>query len=179
MLQIIVPAQKDLWDERRAMFISTEETVLQMEHSLVSLQKWESKWNKPFITKSDKTTEEIIDYIRCMTLTKDIDPYIFYSLTEENIKKITEYINAPMTATTFNGRPKHSKQNNSQVTAEIIYYNMVALSIPYECREWHLNQLTTLIKVCDEKNQTPKKMSKADTLKNNAAINAARRKPNI
>ena len=174
MLRITIPAVEQ-WDEAKQEFIYTKEQTLSLEHSLVSLSKWESKWCKPFLTKQEKTFEETLDYIKCMTLTQNVDPEVYNYLTNENIKEINEYIGAPMTATYFSDE-KTSKTSREQVTAELIYYWMIALNIPFECQKWHLNRLLTLIKVCNIKNQSPKKRSKKDIMSRNAALNAARRK---
>jgi len=174
MLRITIPAVEQ-WDEAKQEFIYTKEQTLSLEHSLVSLSKWESKWCKPFLTKQEKTFEETLDYIKCMTLTQNVDPEVYNYLTNGNIKEINEYIEAPMTATYFSDE-KTSKTSREQVTAELIYYWMIALNIPFECQKWHLNRLLTLIKVCNIKNQPPKKRSKKDIMSRNAALNAARRK---
>lgn len=174
MLRITIPAVEQ-WDEAKQEFIYTKEQTLSLEHSLVSLSKWESKWCKPFLTKQEKTFEETLDYIKCMTLTQNVDPEVYNYLTNENIKEINEYIGAPMTATYFSDE-KTSKTSREQVTAELIYYWMIAFNIPFECQKWHLNRLLTLIKVCNIKNQPPKKRSKKDIMSRNAALNAARRK---
>ena len=173
MLQITVPASES-WDESKQEFINTKEQTLQLEHSLVSLSKWESKWCKSFFSKREKTTEETIDYIKFMTLTQNVKPEVYSNLTNENVRQINEYIEAPMTATYFSKEEK-GKVNNETVTAELIYYWMIALNIPFECQKWHLNRLLTLIRVCNVKNQPPKKMSKSSILSRNAALNAARR----
>lgn len=174
MLQITIPAA-EMYDEIKNEFISTKEQILQLEHSLVSLQKWESKWCKPFLTKQDKTPEELLDYVKCMTITQNVDPIVYHFLTNDNLKQINSYIEAPMTATTFS-EDKNAKKSREIITAELIYYWIIALNIPFECRKWHLNQLLTLVKVCNIKNQPPKKTSKKDLLSRNAALNAARRK---
>ena len=174
MLQITIPAV-ELWDERKQEFVITKEQTLQLEHSLVSISKWESKWCKPFLTKQEKTFEETLDYIKCMTITQNVDPEVYNYLTNENIKEINEYIEAPMTATYFSDE-KTNKTSREQVTAELIYYWMIALNIPFECQNWHLNRLLTLIKVCSIKNQPPKKISRKEIMSRNAALNAARRK---
>lgn len=174
MLEITIPAV-ELWDETNQQFITTITQTLQLEHSLVSLSKWEAKWNKPFLTEKKKTIDETIDYIRCMTLTRNVNPIVYNGLTQENIDQITKYINAPMTATTFS-YIENRRTDREQITAELIYYWMIALNIPFECQKWHLNRLLTLIKVCNIKNQPPKKMSTRAVMSRNSSLNAARRK---
>lgn len=172
MLNIIIP-ELELFDERTSEFIYYGEENLQMEHSLVSISKWESKWNKPFLSSSDKSVEEIIDYVRCMTVSREVDPEVFERLTEQNIKEINDYINAPMTATTFNDA--NQKGSREIVTSEVIYYWMITLNIPFECQHWHLNRLLTLVKVCNVKNSPPKKMSRQEILERNKQLNAQRK----
>lgn len=174
MLEIETPTV-ELWDESINEFVDLKSRKLQLEHSLVSLSKWESKWCKPFLTNDERTEEEMIDYIKCMTITQNVDPQIYKYLSEENYKAIKEYINAPMTATTFN-EDKNGKKGREIITSEIIYYWMIAMNIPSEYQKWHLNRLLTLVKVCSIKNDKPKKQSKKDIASRNAALNAARRK---
>ena len=174
MLRITIPAVEQ-WDERKQEFVTTKEQTLQLEHSLVSLSKWESKWCKPFLSKQEKTFEETLDYIKCMTITQNVDPEVYNYLTNKNIEEINKYIEAPMTATYFLD-DKTANPSREQITAELIYYWMIALNIPFECQKWHLNRLLTLIKVCNIKNQPPKKRSKKEIMSRNAALNAARRK---
>lgn len=173
MLTITVPAMEE-YDDAREEFIETQEQTLSLEHSLVSISKWESKWHKPFLSKEDKTAEETIDYIRCMTLTKNVDPNVYYAMTPDIIKQINDYIGDPMTATWFSDKQKGPKSREI-ITSELIYYWMVALQIPFECQKWHLNRLMTLIQVCSIKNQPKKKMSKKDAMNQQRALNAARR----
>lgn len=173
MLWLTIPASEQ-WDAKRREFIYTKEQTLQLEHSLVSLSKWESKWCKPFLSKNDKTSEETLDYIKCMTLTQNVHPDVYNSITNAQIDRIKDYISAPMTATTFSEDP-NGKRNSEIVTAELIYYWMIALNIPFECQKWHLNRLLTLIRVCNIKNTPPKKRSKRDIMSRNHALNAARR----
>jgi hypothetical protein len=175
MLRLTIPISPEGWDEKREEFVSAKTQTLQLEHSLVSLSKWESKWCKPFLGKDEKTAEETLDYIKCMTLTQNVNPEVYEHLTQDNIREINEYIAAPMTATTF-VEDKSSKKNGEVITAEIIYHWMIALQIPFECQKWHLNRLLTQIRVCNIKNSPPKKMSKRDIMSRNAALNAARRK---
>lgn len=179
MLQITIPATDDIemWDERTETFVmkpGVKAQTLQLEHSLVSLSKWESKWCKAFLSKKEKTVEETIDYIKCMTLTQNVNPEVYNNLTQENIAQINKYIESPMTATYFS-EDKNAKGSREVVTAELIYYWMIALQIPFECQKWHLNRLLTLVKVCNVKNSPPKKMSKRDIASRNAKLNAARR----
>lgn len=163
------------WDEEKQEFVDAEYKILQLEHSLVSLQKWESKWHKPFLTNDEKTTEETIDYIKCMTITQNVKPEVYAHLSSENIRDIQNYISNPMTATTFSNAGKQ-KKSKEIVTAELIYYWMIALNIPQEYKKWHLNSLLTLIRVCEIKNEPPKKTSRQELTNQYAAMNAARRK---
>lgn len=176
MLQITVPSA-ELFDGREE-FIYIKEQKLCLEHSLISVSKWESKWCKPWyqtFSKNGATNEETRDYVRCMTLTQNVDPKVYDVLTNENIKKVSDYIQAPMTATWFSEDEK-GKPNREVITNELIYYWMIALQIPFECQKWHFNRLLTLIRVCNVKNKAPKKMSKREIMSRNAALNAARRK---
>ena len=178
MLQITIPAiVSEQYDEQKEEFIYTVEAKEQsicLEHSLVSLSKWESKWCKPFLSKNNKTDEELLDYIKCMTITQNVDPTVYIRLTDQNLKEIKQYIEAPQTATYFS-EDKNSKNSREVVTAELIYYWMIALNIPVEFQKWHLNRLLALIKVCNIKNAPPKKRSKREIMSRNAALNAARR----
>lgn len=174
MLTIVIPAM-EMFDESKQEFINTKEQTLCLEHSLVSLSKWESKWCKPFLTKQEKTYEETIDYIKYMTLTPHVDPEVYNLLTNTNIAEIDAYIKAPMTATTF-FKDRSSGTGREIITSEIIYYWMISLNIPFECQKWHLNRLLTLIKVCNAKNTPPKKMNRREILNRNHAINEARKK---
>lgn len=174
MLQIVVPAT-ELWDEKQQEFIQTKEQVLQLEHSLVSISKWEAKWRKAFLSKGEKTYEETVDYIRCMTVTPRVDPEVYNRLTVANINEVNQYIEAPMTAT-YISEDKTGKRSHEIVTSELIYYWMILHGIPFECQKWHLNRLLMLIRVCERKNTPPKKRSQEEILREYAAVNAARRK---
>lgn len=174
MLQITIPAVEQ-WDEVNQEFVNLKEQTLQLEHSLVSISKWESKWNKAFLSSKEKSVEETIDYVRCMTLTKNVKPEIYNFLTADNLSEINRYIDAPMTATYF--MEDESKSGGREIiTSELIYYWMIALNIPFECQKWHLNRLLTLVKVCNIKNAPPKRKSKQDIMRRNAKLNAERRK---
>ena len=172
MLKLTIP-EVELYDEVNDLFINSKEQILHLEHSLVSLSKWESKWNKPFLSKETKTTAETIDYIRCMTITQNVDDSVYDRITDDNISEVQKYIESPMTATTITNM---DKANREIITAEIIYYWMVTLTIPFDpCQKWHLDKLMTLINVCSIKNAPPKKMSRSDIASRNAALNRSRR----
>jgi len=173
MLRIVIPSD-ELYDEIKEEFIVSKEQVLQLEHSLISLSKWESKWHKPFLSKEIKSFEESIDYIRCMTLTQNVDSTVYNFISNDIMSQVTKYIESPMTATTFS--KSNNVRNREIITAEIIYYWMLAFNIPFECQKWHLDRLLTLINVCNIKNQPPKKMSKRELMSRNTATNEARRK---
>lgn len=174
MLPITISAG-ELFDEATLEFISIDRDVnLQLEHSLVSLSRWESKWKKPFLNDKEKSYEETIDYVRCMTLNKNIDPNIYRLLSSKNLEEIKAYINDPMTATTITNRDGGGKREI--LTSEVIYYDMIALNIPIECEKWHLNRLLMLIQVSNIKSQPGKKMSNNEILRSNKALNDARKK---
>jgi isocitrate dehydrogenase kinase/phosphatase len=173
MLKITVSIT-ELYDEINNRFIPSKEQTLCLEHSLVSLSKWESKWHKPFLSSGDKTIEETIDYIKCMTITQNVDDDIYNSVSNETIKQVCDYIDEGMTATTFSNESRTI--NRQVITAEIIYYWMIMMNIPFECQKWHLNRLLTLINVCNIKNNPPKKMSKKEIASRNSALNAARKR---
>ena len=172
MLTIIVPGS-ELWDEKQEAYIYTKETKLNLEHSLLSMSRWEARWKKSFLSSEDKTTEEVIDYIRCMTLNKNLDPNVYASLTAQNINDIIAYINDEQSATTVNlGGNGPSRRI---VTTEVVYYWMIAFNIPHEFERWHFSRLLKLIEVCSAYSTPQKKMSKRDVMARNASLNAARR----
>lgn len=174
MLVIKLPAV-EMFDEVEGVFIDYEEATVRLEHSLVSLSKWESSWEKPFLASDNKSELEMMDYIKAMCL--DDPPVDFISrLSQENINEISDYINAKKTATWFSNGPNNRSSSSGEViTSELIYYWMVTLNIPFECQHWHLNRLLTLIRVCTVKNQPSKKMSTQDIHSRNRELNAQRR----
>lgn len=174
MLTIVVPAH-EWFDSSTNSFVYTKEQKLQLEHSLVSISKWESKWHKAFLGKDAKTNEEMLDYVRCMTITQNVNPDVYSVLTPQNMADINHYIEDDMTATWFS-EDKNQKHSREIITNEIIYYWMIALQIPMKCEKWHLNRLLTLIRVCNIKNTPPKKMGKRSVMNRNRALNAQRRK---
>lgn len=176
MLKITIPPL-EIWDPIKEEFIILKkEQVLSLEHSLVSISKWESRWCKPFLSSTDRTYEETIDYIKCMTLTQNVDSEVYDRLDQKSIQRINMYIQAPMTATKIYEEEHKGAPNREQLTSELIYYAMIANEIPFECQKWHLNRLLTLIRVCSIKNRPSKKMNQNDLRKRNAALNASRRK---
>lgn len=172
MLSINIP-ELEQWDEGKQEFVRTKRVVLQLEHSLISISKWESKWQKVFLSKEEKTVEETIDYVRCMTIGFS-DPEVYNFLTPENFRQINRYIESSMSATFFTNEPG-GHPSREPITSELIYYWMITLNIPFECEKWHLNRLLTLIRICNIKNRSPKKRSKREIMNRNSALNAARR----
>lgn len=177
MLKLIIPSAEH-YDEVLNEFIVTRETIIHLEHSLVSLSKWESRWCKPFLTKEEKTIPETIDYIKCMTITQNVNPEIYETINiptnSHLLDMVKGYIESKQTATILSKDPKGG--NKEIITAEVIYHWMISFNIPFECQKWHLNRLLTLIQVCNIKNSPPKKIGKRDLAQRNASLNAARRK---
>lgn len=173
MLEITVSTAES-YDEAKGEFVSTGEVVLELEHSLVSLSKWESKHEKPFLAQQSLDPEELLSYIHCMTLTPNVAPEVFHKLSEENVEAINAYISAKHTATWF-AEEKNAPKPRETITAELIYYWMTAFNIPFECQHWHLNRLITLIRICGIKQEKPKKMSRAEVAQRNRELNAQRK----
>lgn len=176
MLQITIPSV-ELYDEKNNEFRNTREQVLVLEHSLVSLSKWESKWKKPFLSTKDKTREESIDYIKCMTITQNVDPDIYLCINASVMDQISKYISDPMTATTFR-EDDERRISREIITSEIIYHWMIMFDVPFECQKWHLNRLLTLIHVCNNKHPANKPKNKRrsnELLRSNYALNEARK----
>jgi hypothetical protein len=165
----------EVFDEESQEFTTKDDVTLELEHSLVSLSKWESKHEKPFLGKTEKTNDEIVDYIRCMVMTPNVPEDVFSKFSEQNYTEINQYIEAKMTATWFNETPG-APQTRDVITAELIYYWMTVFQIPFECEHWHLNRLFTLIRICNVKQSKPKKMSRSEVAARNRELNAQRRK---
>lgn len=177
MLEIVIPDRDNLWDESKNQLVKLKGARIQLEHSLISLKKWERIHKKPFLDTKNKTYSETIDYIKCMTITSNVDDRIYNFIPVDEIKRVVAYIEDPMTATWFSdGINIPSLGKNEIVTAEIIYYWMITLNIPQEYQKWHLNELMTLIKVISVKNGTKEKVPKSEELSKRAALNAARKK---
>lgn len=174
MLEIVVPKQEVYIEDTNEFAYLEKDQILQLEHSLLSLSKWESRWHKAYLSKQEKSNEETVDYIRCMTITPKVNPETYKFLTAENIRDITAYIEDPMTAISFRSQERQGGAIETP-TAEMIYYAMIASNIPFECQKWHLNRLLALIRVCSIKNQPPKKIGQQDLMKR-AALNELRKK---
>jgi hypothetical protein len=173
MLTITVGA-KDVYDEIGKTFSKQGGVELQLEHSLISLSKWESEFEKPFLGKGDKTPEEILGYVRCMVLTPNPPGDFLQKLSEKNLEAINAYIERKMTATWFSDQPG-SPRSREVITSELVYYWMTVFNIPFECETWHLNRLFTLIRICNVKQAKPQKMSRAEIMKRNRELNAQRK----
>lgn len=179
MPKIITIPDQEFFDSEKNEFFTIKGTTFKIEHSLVAIAKWESKWHVPFLDdKTEKTAEMMMDYVKCMTISQNVDPNVYRYLPSSVVQEINAYIEDPMTATTFKDDKKGPKKGEF-ITNEIIYYWMIAQNIPLECEKWHLNRLMALIRVCGEKNneqQGNNKMSKKAIMSQNRALNAARRK---
>lgn len=181
MLEITIPEQ-EFFNEETCEFIQTKSYTIKLEHSLVSVSKWESKHCKPFLDEDvDMTFDEMVDYIKCMTLTQNIPDEAYSYLTDENYRQINEYIDHPATATTIIERravlkTKKPVRKPKKVTSEVIYHRMICYGIPFECQKWHLNRLLMLIRVCEAESGSQPKMNQKEVLAYNKQLNDARRK---
>lgn len=173
MLTITVLGQEH-YDESKAEFFTTEDVVLRMEHSLVSLSKWEAIHKKPFITKEEKTSDQVFSYIKCMVL-HDLDEEVLSRFSTENLEQVSDYLNDSQTATWFYEPPGSQAPNKETITSELIYYWMIAFNIPFSAETWNLSRLFTLIKVCNAKNGKPKKMSADEIHARNRRLNEQRK----
>lgn len=172
-LKVEIPGQ-DLFDNEKLEFLKSDAIVLEFEHSLVSLSKWEARFNKPFLSQDTKTDEETYGYLEAMCLTPGVTPDIFKRIPKEEFIKINEYIEAKMTATWFKDN-SNQRRSREIITSEIIYNWMLSMNVPLECEHWHLNRLFTLLRVVNEKNKPQKKMSKSEIASRNRELNAQRR----
>lgn len=180
MLKLEIPAAEDEWNEETEEFVSRRGYTFNVEHSLISISKWESKWHVPFLS-TQKTYEQTIDYIRCMTLTPGIPDEVYLQLPDSEVDRVNAYIGDPYSATTFNedvlkeNEGKGAFRQDSTVTSELIYYWMFGQQIPKECEQWHINRLINLLRIFEIKSRKPKKMSRAEIMARNAALNKQRR----
>lgn len=174
MLTLTVGSTESFDDEKQE-FVKVGGTVVRLEHSLVSLSKWESLHEKAFLKKDTKTGEEILSYVECMVLTPDFPPEVLHKLTDENVEAINAYIDAKHSATWFSEVPGAPAQSQETVTSELIYYWMTVANIPWEAQYWHLNRLFTLIRICNVKNAKPKKQSRASMAQQRRDLNEQRK----
>jgi hypothetical protein len=173
MLKIIVPGE-EYYNEETEEFETVGDFELELEHSLISLSKWESKHQKPFLSNSTKTPDEILDYVKAMVLTPNYPEDIFQRFSNIQFSQINKYIESTESATTFGAMPER-RGRGEIITSELIYYWMVAFTIPFECETWHLNRLFALIRICNIKNSKPQKMSRSEVAARNRELNAQRR----
>lgn len=174
MLRITIE-DDELFDDEKQEFVNGPVlAVIDLEHSLISVSKWESKHQKPFLAKGEKTSDEIFDYLKAMIMTPDVDPDILYRCSQKNIDAIQQYIDSPQSATTFGNMPNRRGPGET-ITSELVYYWMVQFNIPFECQEWHINRLFSLIRICNIKNAKPTKMNKHEVAMRNRELNAQRR----
>jgi len=172
MLPLTIP-EAEYYDRNTGEFFTIPEQHLKLEHSLVSISKWEAKWKKPYLSDKPKTREESIDYIRFMTITQNVNPLVYKFISDNVIQQIQDYIDDPMSATTIKQDPKPG--GKKVITSEVVYYWMTAYNIPFECEKWHFNRLLNLISIANIENTPKKKMNKNSVYSRNASINAARR----
>lgn len=176
MLKLHIPAREWFNEATQEFVLQSKACDLMLEHSLLSVSKWEAKWKKPFLDdKIPRTDEEFLDYVRCMTINQGVDPIVYYNLTPPLIKQIRKYIDDPMSATTVARHQNKRPGAKKTVTSELIYFWMISYGIPFECQKWHLNRLMKLVEVCGAESGGQKKMSKAEIMRENAAINAMRK----
>ena len=174
MLSINIKS-RELFDERTSEFITVKGGTLKLEHSLVSISKWESEWKIPFLSKKPKAKEQIDDYIRCMSVNGDPDPILIASISSKDKNRIIDYIDEKQTATWFTNLDDKRNTQSDIITSERIYYWMIAYQIPHEYEKWHLSRLLTLIEICNRENTPPKKMSQAEIIARNKVLNAERK----
>ena len=166
--------ESEFFNEDTLEFYYIKPCTLRLEHSLLSVSKWEARWKKAFINprESDKTTEEVMDYVRCMTTNKEVDPLVYRSLTNTDYDKIRKYIEDPMTATEIRSFNPH--RSSKIITSEEIYHWMISFNVPFECEKWHLNRLFALLEICAIKSQGGKKMSQQEVMRQNMELNERR-----
>lgn len=173
MIKVVVP-DMEYYDERTETFENVKGCVLKLEHSLISISKWEAKWKKPYLVNEQRTNDEFLDYVRCMTINHVEDKRVYRYISYVDMNRIKEYIADPMTATTFSETIKMPHMRE-RVTSELIYYWMIYNNIPFEAEKWHISRLLTLIRICSIKGQQPKKMSQREQMNYNSSLNKARR----
>lgn len=173
MLRIVIDGD-ELFDEETNTFEMVDSVVLDLEHSLLSLSKWESKYEKAFLAPTEKTPEEVLNYLKMMIVSPNVDPDVLNKCSQANIDEIQAYIDSTQSATTFGQMPERRGPGET-ITSELIYYWMVSFNIPFECQEWHLNRLFALVRICNIKNSKQKKMPRHEVAQRNRELNARRK----
>lgn len=174
MLRLIIEGDEFYNEKTEEFEIVDDDTIIDLEHSLMSVSKWESKYQKPFLISKEKSPEEILGYLKCMIITPNADFDVLYKCSQKNIDQIQEYIDSAQSATTFGSMPER-RGSGEIITSELIYFWMVSFNIPFECQYWHLNRLFSLIRICNIKNSKPQKMSRRELAQRHAELNARRR----
>lgn len=178
MIQLEIEGS-EFFNETKQEFYYTNPCVVMLEHSLLSVAKWESKWKKPFLSsrKDDVLTNAALyDYFRCMEVEPCIESMWPVSLSPSQYQKLLKYIDEEQTATKFYSYKKDKTLSRQTITSELIYYWMASLNIPFECERWHLSRLLTLIHIASVKGQTGKKMTQKETMQMYAELNEKRKR---
>lgn len=173
MKKIVVP-RTEFWDEKKEEFFFTDGATLKLEHSLISISKWESIWHVSFID-TQKTDEQMISYIKCMTLNDVSDDLVYYAISGKQMNEIAKYIDDPMTATTITETKKNAVMPGKKITSEEIYYWMIKFGIPSQYEKWHLNRLITLIRVCSAYETQGTKRTNREIAQSYRELNEARK----
>lgn len=170
MLKLLIDSF-DVWDDNSQEFITYDKKTICLEHSLLSVSKWESIYKKPFLNESEKSPQEVIDYFKCMLIDESDSVYL-NNISDKDVQKIQEYIEDPMTASWVSG---DTSRDRSVITSELIYYWMVSAQIPFETERWHLNRLLMLIRIFGEKTNPSRKKSRAQIIEEQRRLNNERR----
>lgn len=173
MLKIVIDGTEN-FNNNTQTFHQLDDIVIELEHSLVSVAKWESIYQKAFLSDNKKTSDEIFEYFKNMIVRCNADLDVLDKCSQENFNKIQEYIDSNQSATTFGSMPER-RGPGEIITSELIYYWMIAFNVPFECQFWHLNRLFSLIRICNIKNSKPKKMSRTEIAQRNSELNAKRK----
>ena len=173
MFTLHIPIEERFNEETNE--FTSETLAVELEHSLASISKWESKWELSFLSTEDKTPEQLVGYLHDMCRTPNVPEDIFFRMTPQNNEDLNKYLQSKMTATWFSDEPQNPTKRDI-ITAEIIYNWMIVFNIPFEFEHRHLNQLLTLIRVCHKKSESPKKQSRSEQLARHRALNEERRR---
>lgn len=172
----------ELFDEETNTFLHPVGKKLHLEHSLLSISKWEAEWEIPFLN-TDKTSEQSLSYIKCCVLDDDFDELLLNTLSDKNILDFNAYLSKGMTAKKIIdlrsslSQKRKSRRPASQkaLTSEDIYYSMIQFHVWKECEEWPLQRLLSLLQLCSLKSNSTGEMSKSDQAKFYREENARRK----